>query len=31
MTTEEYQMIIGAVMLIVLLLILFGVFDPKDK
>jgi len=31
MTTEEYQMIIGAVMFIVLLLILFGVFDPKDK
>ena len=31
MTTEEYQMIIGAVMLVVLLLILFGVFDPKDK
>jgi hypothetical protein len=31
MTTEEWQMIIGAVMLVVLLLILFGVFDPKDK
>ena len=31
MTTEEWQMIIGAVMLVVLLLILCGVFDPKDK
>jgi hypothetical protein len=31
MTTEEWQMIMGIVMAVVLALILFGVFDPKDK
>jgi len=31
MTKEEWQMIMGAVMAVVLVLILFGVFDPKDK
>ena len=31
MSTEEYQMVAGAVMFTVLLLILFDVFDPKDK
>jgi len=31
MTKEEWQMIMGAVMAVVLVLILLGVFDPKDK